>query len=227
MVFVVDDDPATLEALESLVDVIGVPARCYESAESMLSDYNGQQGCAMVELRLPGMTGLELMDRLAAQRAPLGVVMISAHGDVPAAVQAMKNGAVDFLQKPCAPELLRECVTRALQAGAARGEAVETNGSPELDRLSESERAVLDLTVAGTPNRAIASQLSMSLRTVHIRRASLMRKLGAKNRAELIRLVVQRELRSRGDGMPDLCLSIGHARIDEPQGAFRHRAPDR
>ncbi|HVX14623.1 MAG TPA: response regulator [Pirellulales bacterium] len=192
-VFIIDDDRATRETLASFVGTMGLKAEPHESAEALLATYDGKRaGCALIDLRLPGMNGLDLMDELSARQAPLGVVMITAHGEVPAAVRAMKAGAVDFLQKPCPPAELRDSIRRALDLGAAQ---VQATGEPTpntlFENLTDSERQVLDLTIAGVPNKSIVSQLGISLRTVHMRRASLMRKFGATNRSQLIRLALR------------------------------------
>jgi FixJ family two-component response regulator len=192
-VFIIDDDHGTRESLVSLIDLMELPSEAYESAEAMLNAYDGQRvGCALIDLRLPGISGLELLERLKERNSPLGMVMITAHGEVPAAVTAMKNGAVDFLQKPYSPDALKESVRRALEVGTNRARTAHVSqAAAALDKLTDSERRVLELTIEGMPNKDIATRLGISLRTVHIRRASLLEKLGAKNRAELVRLVIE------------------------------------
>lgn len=227
-VFIVDDDQATRESLAAVVGSMGFPTESFESAESMLEGLDTDRtGCALIDLRLPGMSGLELMEQLLARQAPLGIVMISAHGEVRAAVRAMKNGAVDFLQKPYAMEELRESLFRAVELGATRS---LSKGMPPslavLDTLSDSERQVLELTVRGVANKNIASRLGMSLRTVHIRRAALMRKLDVKNRSELIRLAVQFDLQKPGDVPALASVGVGHGGMEQPKRALGNGAPD-
>lgn len=225
-IFIVDDDQATRESLAAVVGSMGFPTEAYDSAESMLAAVDIRRtGCALIDLRLPGMSGLELMEQLLACHAPLGIVMISAHGEVRAAVRAMKQGAVDFLQKPYAVEELRESVRRAVELGASR--SLSQGISPSLaalETLSQSERQVLELTVRGVANKNIASRLGMSLRTVHIRRGTIMRKLNVKNRSELIRLAVQFDLQKPGE--PALLPSgLSHAGMEQSKRSFGYGAP--
>jgi two-component system response regulator FixJ len=197
-VFIIDDDQATRETLASFVGTMGLRAEPHESAEALLAAYDGKRaGCALIDLRLPGMNGLDLMDELSTRQAPLGVVMITAYGEVPAAVRAMKAGAVDFLQKPCPPAELRDSIRRALDLGTAQAQASSTAPLDDpFENLTDSERQVLDMTLAGLPNKSIVSRMGISLRTVHMRRASLMRKFGAGNRSQLIHLALRAK---RGD----------------------------
>ncbi|HEX7378249.1 MAG TPA: response regulator [Pirellulales bacterium] len=199
-VFIVDDDQATRASLADAITSMGLPAEAYASAEQMLAAFSpDHHGCALIDLFLPGMSGLELMEHLLARQAPLGIVLFSGHAEVRAAVRAMKRGAVDFLQKPYTVEELRESVYCAMAQGTSRS---NNNASPPramLDKLTESERQVLELTVYGTANKNIASRLGISLRTVYVRRAAVMRKLGVKNRFELVRLALQFDLQKPAD----------------------------
>lgn len=226
-VFIVDGDQAARESLVAVVGSMGLPAEAYESAESMLAAFDADRtGCVLIDLRLPGISGLELMEQLIARRAPLGVVMFSAHGDVRVAVRAMKNGAVDVLQKPYALEELRESVLRAVEVGAARSTNAVSPSLAALNTLSASEHQVLELTVRGMANKNIASRLGMSLRTVHIRRGALMRKLDVKNRSELIRLAVQLDLQKTGETSALTSFGVAHGGMEQAQRAFRNGAPD-
>lgn len=226
-VFIVDDDKPSRDSAAAVVDTLGFPAESYESAESMLAAWKPDRaGCALIGLSLPGMSGLELMQHLLARQAPLGMVMISARGEVRAAVRAIKQGAVDVLQKPYAMEELRVSLLRAVDEGKSR---CSSNDMPArlaaLGTLSESERQVLELTVRGLANKNIASRLGMSLRTVHIRRAALMRKLDVKNRSELIRLVVQFDLQKSAELPVTLAFGVDHGPMEQPQRALRDGAP--
>lgn len=226
-VFIVDDDQATRESLAGVIASMGFPADPYESAESMLAALNpNHTGCALIDLRLPGMSGLELMEQLLSRQVRLGMVMISGHGEVRAAVRAMKQGAVDFLQKPYAIEELRESVLRAVELGTSRAAKDVSLPPTVLDTLSESERQVLALTMHGVANKNIASRLGMSLRTVHIRRAALMRKLDVKNRSELIRLAVQFDLQRPAEAAAALAVGVAHGGMDQPQRALGNGAPN-
>lgn len=224
--FIVDDDQATRESLAAVVISMGLLGRPYESAEQMLAAIEpGCTGCALIDLRLPGMSGLELMDELLARQIPLGIVMISGYGEVRAAVRAIKQGAVDFLQKPYAIEELRTSVLRAVEIGTSRSGNEAAPPSEVMGTLNESERQVLELTMLGMANKTIASRLGMSLRTVHIRRAALMRKLDVKNRFELIRLAVQFDLRKPGEAPPALIVGAEHGGMQQSQRPFGNGAP--
>jgi FixJ family two-component response regulator len=192
-VFIVDDDDMVLGALEALVASVGLRAETYLSARQFLSGYEPtREGCVIVDMRLPGMSGLELQAALRDREIDLPVIVISGYGDVSSAVRAMKAGAVDFFQKPVDGQLLLEAIQRAVAAGAARSSA---NAEAEAVRsllagLSRRERDVLDGVLSGEPNKRIAVRLGIAEKTVEAHRARLMSKLEARNIVELVKKVL-------------------------------------
>lgn len=192
-VFVVDDDPAIRDSLSLLLEASGYTAKPFESATAFLaSDSPGAVGCLIVDVRMPEMDGLTLQEKLAERGSPLQVIVMTGHADIPLAVRAMRAGAVDFLEKPCEEEALLSSVRRALErASTAEGEVKEMrDASARLTLLTERERQVLDLIVAGKANKVIAYDLSISPRTVEIHRARVMEKMKATNLADLVRKVL-------------------------------------
>lgn len=194
MVFVVDDDAAVRESLAMLLQSVGLEVAVYPNARAFLDAFDSDQpGCLIADLRMPGMNGLELQERLAARQAIIPVIVLTGHGDVPAAVRALKGGAVDFVEKPFDPAALVERVHQAL-----RGDA-ETRASAALAAvvagheatLTPREREILGLVVIGKANKVIASDLGISERTVELHRARIMRKMHARSLAELVRLVIR------------------------------------
>jgi FixJ family two-component response regulator len=191
MIFVVDDDAAVGRALQSAGKLLGHPIRAFASAAEFLAAYAGEPGCLVLDIRMPGMTGLELQRKLADDGVPIPVVMISGHADVRIAVEVMTLGAVTLLEKPFRlDELLahvRKALDRDTAARAARQSA--TDASARLAALTAKEREVLDLIAAGKTNREMADGLGLSVRAVEDRRARLMKKVNAGSVAELVKLL--------------------------------------
>jgi len=192
-VFIVDDDPDIRESLAMLLDSSGYSAKAFESAVAFLaSDAPNAMGCLIVDIRMPDMDGLQLQKELVARRSPLPVIVMTGHGDIAIAVQAMKAGAVDFLEKPFDDTVLLESVQRALDQ--ATSAVSHTNAALDaqmrMAELTDRERQVLDLIVAGKANKVIAYELSISPRTVEIHRSRVMEKMGAANLADLVRKVL-------------------------------------
>lgn len=192
-IFVVDDDEAVRGSLQALLEAEGFAARTFESAGAFLaSDASGLPGCLIADIRMPDMDGLELQEELVRRKAPLPVIVVTGHGDVPLAVRAMKAGAIDFLEKPYDEAVLLGSIRRALsevqQASERAAAAQET--AERLASLTEREGQVLELLTAGRPNKVIAYELDISPRTVEIHRARVMEKMRAKSLAELVRMVV-------------------------------------
>jgi FixJ family two-component response regulator len=194
---VVDDDAAVRDGLKWLIEGEGLVVQTHASAEDFLGALAPEQpGCALVDLRMPGMSGLELQQALAGRGVVLPLVFISAHGDVPLAVTAMRRGAVDFIEKPFNDAALLEAVRRALGTDAQRRGSGEERAAmrARLASLSPREREVLEAVVAGRANKRIADSLGISIKTVEVHRARVMDKMGAGSIAELVRLVVQHDL---------------------------------
>lgn len=191
IVFIVDDDPAMRDSLEALVESLGYKTRSFESAVAFLaSDGPAQYGCVVADVRMPEMDGLELQEKLKEHGSCLPVILMTGHADVPLAVRAMKAGAVDFLEKPFEDSELVESVKRGLERAKASGtaEASAQVAHRRIAQLTERERQVLDLLVAGKPNKVIAYELAISPRTVEIHRARVMDKMQAHSLAELVRM---------------------------------------
>jgi two-component system, LuxR family, response regulator FixJ len=189
-VFVVDDDPGIRDSLSMLLRASGYATQDFESATSFLAgDAPNSVGCLIVDVQMPEMDGMALQKELVARRSPLQVIVMTGHAEIPIAVGAMKAGAVDFLEKPFDEPVLLESVRRALdRASTAGDQAKEARGAAaRLALLTERERQVLDLIVAGKANKVIAHELSISPRTVEIHRARVMEKMNAGNLADLVR----------------------------------------
>jgi two-component system response regulator FixJ len=207
IVHVIDDDEAVRHSLEFLLRTSGVAAKTYDSASAFLDALPAVEiGCVITDVRMPGMSGIELLKRLGEMQINMPVIVITGHGDVPLAVEAMKNGAVDFLEKPYEDELLLEAVRSALDRShqnAAR-DAKQAEVEARLASLTHREREVLEGLVAGKPNKIIAFDLSISPRTVEIYRANVMTKMGAASLSELVRmaLVSGALTREAADGPP-------------------------
>ena len=197
VVHVVDDDAAVRDALKWLIEGEDLVVQTHASAEDFLGALVPEQpGCALVDLRMPGMSGLELQRTLTQRGIALPLVFISAHGDVPLAVTAMRRGAVDFIEKPFDDAALLGAVRRALGTDAQRRGTEEERAVMRARRatLSPREREVLEAVVAGRANKRIATELGISIKTVEVHRARVMDKMGAGSIAELVRLVVEHGL---------------------------------
>lgn len=201
-VHVVDDDPAVRDSVAFLLDSAGIPAQTYESAAAFLAVAPDLAfGCVLTDVRMPEIDGLTLQRRIATLGNSLAVVVMTGHGDVPVAVEALKAGARDFLEKPFDDDKLLTVVRDALAASQRARE--EQQASAEIGSrfasLTPREREVLERLVAGHPNKTIAYDLGTSPRTVEVQRARVMEKMGARSLAELVRMVLALE---RGGGKP-------------------------
>lgn len=192
-VFVVDDDESVRESLSALLETQGLNAIAFASAEAFLLGYQPMApACAVIDLRMPGMDGLSLLEHLRARGITLPVLVVTGHGDVPLAVRAMKAGATDFIEKPYSNATLLESIARAL---AAAGAGQATPIDPEDTRariagLTPRERDILQQLVIGHPNKIIAYHLNISPRTVEIHRANVMKKMNADSLSHLVRLAL-------------------------------------
>lgn len=192
-IFVVDDDEAMRHSLAFLLKSLGVAVECYPSAEAFLAGRRpGRPGCVVLDVRMPGMNGLELQAMLNRGGETLGIVFLSGHGDIPMAVQAMADGAVHFLEKPCNDQVLLDQVTRALahstQACGRAAAAAEIHR--RVASLTQREKDVMALVVQGKPNKVIAFELDISIKTVEVHRAHVMEKMHADSVADLTRMLV-------------------------------------
>jgi two-component system, LuxR family, response regulator FixJ len=188
-VHVVDDDAAVRDSLATLLSLHGYATRTFESGESFLDKIGpSPTGCVLVDLRMPGLSGLELQREMKSRRIDLPAVFVTGHGDVKSAVEAMKRGAVDFIEKPFDERRLLEAIRRAL--GGPEGERPGALAGERLANLTEREREVLALVAEGYTSREIGDKLGISGRTVDVHRANLLSKTGARNTADLIRLAI-------------------------------------
>ena len=190
-VFLIDDDPGVRDALSLLLSLKGMSIRPFATAESFIEAYQPERaGCVLTDLRMPGMTGLELQATLTARHIHVPLVVLTAHGDVATARAALKNGAFDFLEKPVDDELLVEVLRNALRVDRERRAATSSRSAADarLERLTTREREILALLAAGHQNREIAAQLAISPRTVEVHKARIMEKLDCHSLAELIRI---------------------------------------
>lgn len=193
MVHVVDDDPAMRDSLEFLFETAGLKAKTYDSGPALLAEAPSlAPGCIVTDVRMPEMNGLELVRRLGEAGVTLPVIVMTGHADVPLAVEAMKAGVVDFIEKPFDDEIFLNAVRKALDAGAAVGEqqALEAEIRERLASLSAREHQVLEGLVAGRANKVIAYDLGISPRTVEVYRANVMTKMQARSLSELVRMSI-------------------------------------
>ena len=192
-VYVVDDDEGVRDSLQWLLEGKDYRVRCFDSAETFLSRYDAREvACLIVDIRMGGMTGLELQDRLMERKSPLPIVFITGHGDVPMAVTTMKKGAMDFIQKPFQENELVDLVERMLmQAKEAFNEHQQSASRDALlAKLTSREAQVLDRIVAGRLNKQIADDLGISIKTVEAHRANIMEKLNANTVADLLKIAL-------------------------------------
>ena len=193
IVYVVDDDPGVCQTIRAFVESVGLRVATYPSAEDFLQEYDPSwRGCLILDICMPGMSGLELQERLSEMPVHLPIVILTGQADVPMAVQAMRSGAVDVLGKPFSRQTLldrvREAIDRDERDRARQAERSATIA--RISRLTPREREVMQLIVDGKHTKAIAAELDLSPKTVESYRASLMVKMGAENVADLVRRVV-------------------------------------
>ena len=193
VVHVIDDDADVRQSLAFLLTAAGLTVRVHDSAVAFLEVLPDiKEGCVVTDVRMPGMDGLELQRRLQQMKVQLPVIVMTGHGDVPLAVEAMKSGAVDFIEKPFEDETLLSAIRSALtrQAQASERDARASAIQQRIAKLSEREREVLDRLVAGKANKVIAFELGISPRTVEVYRANVMTKMQAESLSELVRMAL-------------------------------------
>ena len=193
VVHVIDDDEAVRDSISMLLDTEGIKHVVYASATDFLNVYNDAMcGCLVLDIRMPGMTGLELQEMLNRRNASLPIIFITGHGDIPMAVEAMRRGALDFLRKPFGEDDLLQRVNEAL-ARAAEGRE-ERDAHEEVhehfESLSPREKEVFERVAAGQANKFVAIELGISERTVEIHRAQVMKKMDARSLAQLVRMKI-------------------------------------
>ncbi|HKK56233.1 response regulator FixJ [Marinobacter sp.] len=192
-VYVVEDDEAVRDSLELLLKSDGKPVKTYDNATSFLKDYSEKMsGCLVLDIRMPGMDGMELQKKLNEKHSILPIIFVTGHGDVPMAVDAMKEGAIDFIQKPYREEALLEKVDAAL---AQDTEQRKTLGEKQeiirrVKSLTPREHEIMDRMIQGQANKVIAIELEISQRTVEIHRSRVMHKMGTHSLAHLVRMIL-------------------------------------
>ena len=190
-VFIVDDDQGIRHAMSLLMKSVGLRHEVYASANEFLEAHNGSEnGCLVLDIRMPGMGGLELQDKLIELKSGIPIIFITGHGDIPMAVEAMQKGAVDFIQKPFRDQELLDRIADALDTASKQQSerALKSEVRDRIDALTNREREVLELVVTGKPNKIIAHELGVSQRTIEIHRARVMEKMQARSLAELVRM---------------------------------------
>lgn len=193
-VFLVDDDEAVRDSLQWLMRSIGLSCETFPSAQTFLDAYRDERpGCLILDIRMPGMSGLELQERLNRDGVLLPIIVITGHGDVPIAVRALKAGAVDFIQKPFNDQELLDRVQQAITLDRERRRKAgrEANARSRLARLTPREQEVLDLVVAGASNKVMAERLGVSQKTIEAHRAKVMDKLEARSVSDLVRIAIE------------------------------------
>jgi len=194
-VYIVDDDEAVRDSLRWLLEANSYRVRAYSSAEAFLAEYDEQHaGVLIVDVRMPGMSGLELQEHLIARKSPMPIVFITGHGDIPMAISTMKKGAVDFLEKPFDETALGEIVSRMFEQANQRLSQAKAVRQHEamLARLTTREQQVLERIVAGRLNKQIADDLGISIKTVEAHRANIMEKLQVTTVADLMKVALAR-----------------------------------
>ena len=192
-VFVVDDDQAMRNSLKWLIESVGMQVESFSSADEFLAQYQpGRAGCLVLDVRMPGMSGLDLQEHLAERNILTPVVIITGHGDVPMAVRAMKGGAIDFIEKPFNDEVLLDAIRRAItyeeQQRSHHSEHLQIQ--ERLSNLTPREQEVMAMVTEGRSNKEIANALGVSAKTIEAHRARVMEKMQAGSLAELVRMVL-------------------------------------
>ncbi len=193
-VMVVDDDAGVRNATRTLLKSVGLTSLLYGSAQEFLAGYDpSQPGCVLLDIRMPGMSGLELQQELNVRGATVPVIFMTGHGDIPMAVEAMQHGAFDFLQKPFRDQDLLDRIQKAIVRDEKLRKSLGEHARirTQLASLTAREREVLDLLVQGKQNKAVAQVLAVSPRTIEIHRARVMEKMNAQSVAELVRMLLE------------------------------------
>ena len=193
---IVDDDPAVRDSLKWLMESVNLPVKSFSTGMEFLdSDASEEPGCVILDIRMPGMSGIDVFEELQSRESAIPVIFLTGHGDVHLAVRAMKSGAFDFVEKPFNDQVLLDMIQKAIRHDAAYlSVRVELDDIQErLAHLTTREREVLDGVVGGRANRIIAEDLGLSEKTIEFHRAKMMEKMRAENLAELIRMITTLE----------------------------------
>jgi len=192
-IFIIDDDDAVRLSLQAMLGACGYETESFESGVHFLNrPRNGLEGCILLDVRMPDINGLEILKILKKESCAVPVIIITGHGDIKMAVQAMQIGAVDFIEKPFTKEAILDAIEQASQLvkGTGQASSVDPDLVRRINRLTPREREVLDHLVIGNLNKVIAYELAISPRTVEVHRARVMEKMEAKNLSQLVRMVI-------------------------------------
>jgi FixJ family two-component response regulator len=195
-VFIVDDDDAVLDSLRMLMKSVGLATECYSSAADFLEEYDpDRSGCLVLDIRMPGMSGIDLQERLASMHSMLPIIFITGHGDVQMAVHAMQAGAVDFIQKPFSDQALLDRIQQTVKQDLSNRELLSKRAEimQRVESLTPREKEVMGMVTAGKANKVIAIDLEVSERTVEIHRARVMQKMEADSLPHLVRMALEAE----------------------------------
>jgi two-component system response regulator FixJ len=194
-VIIVDDDEAVRDSMRAMLEADGFTVRCHATADGLLEEPVPSHACLVTDIRMPGMSGLELLEELHRRRINLPVIMVTGHADVPLAVRAMKAGALEFIEKPVAEGVLVAAIKSALKLRVqSQARDAEARAAQQvLKSLTPREREILDMLVKGLANKMVAQQLGISHRTVELHRAHIVQKLNVKNLSAMVRLVLAAE----------------------------------
>ncbi|MCW8930111.1 MAG: response regulator transcription factor [Gammaproteobacteria bacterium] len=193
IVFIVDDDEAVRQSTAWLIESIGLKVTTFTCADEFLENYNNEQGCIVMDVRMPGMSGLEAQEEMKNRGMSLPLIFITGHGDVPMAVRALKRGAFDFIEKPFNDQLLLDAVQRGLKNNSEAMESLIQNESIDkrIASLTPREHEVMMRVTEGKPNKVIAHELNVSIKTVEVHRARMMEKMEASSVAQLVKTTIQ------------------------------------
>jgi FixJ family two-component response regulator len=197
-VFIVDNDEAVLDSLRMLMKSVGLRAECFRSAAEFLDAYDPERsGCLVLDVRMPGMSGIDLQGNLVAMHSMLPIIFITGHGDIEMAVHAMRAGAVDFVQKPFSDQVLLDRIQQTVAQDVSNRESLSKRDevARRMERLTPREKEVMSMVVSGKANKVIAIDLGVSERTVEIHRARVMKKMEATSLPHLVRMVLEVEKR--------------------------------
>ena len=192
IVFIVDDDESVRESLSMLVETIELKAKTFASAQEFLQSYQPHEpGCLVLDVRMPGISGLELQAKLAADNCKIPVILVTGHGDIPMAVDAMKTGAVSFIEKPFRDQDLIDTIQEAIEKDAKERVLLNKRSKIEgkIETLTSRERQIMDRMVDGMPNKKIAYELEISQKTVDFHRANIYKKMNVNTTVELLRMI--------------------------------------
>lgn len=192
-VFVIDDDPGIAEVLHRLLKSVNIKHRIYTNAEDFLSDYRQEKGCMILDIRLQGMSGMVLQERMQQQKINLPIIFLTGHGNVDMAVKAMKSGAHDFITKPFNNQDLLDKIYLAISSGDNKAALARESHAVKvkIEQLTKREYELLELIIDGKQTKEIARDLDISINTAQIHRSNLMKKMGAKNLGTLINMVLK------------------------------------